>query len=192
MPRRSTSCAERAGEGSGEFVHAGDESPRVGATRGRVERDQGTGSRCAIAPAARCTCCWRISRPPTACRCCSNDPIESGDAWVTLYGDDPSHAFHLVEGRETEETIDRFKLIASTERVDGFLLEQDDLELGATVPATRALGSVKAKQEGTQPRLVHQGPARARLAALNELGEKPWASANGAIVVKGHRKLKAK
>ena len=45
-----------------------------------------------------------------------NDPIESGDAWVTLWGDDPSNAFRLVEDGEREETIDRFKLIASTEK----------------------------------------------------------------------------
>ncbi len=120
-----------------------------------------------------------------------NDPIESGEAWVTLYGDDPSHAFRLVEGRETEETIDRFQLIASTERIDGFLLEQADLELGATVAATRALGSIQAKKK-TRSQDWMTKSLRVRVCPrLNQLGKKPWASDNGAVVIRGHSKLKA-
>jgi pimeloyl-ACP methyl ester carboxylesterase len=118
-----------------------------------------------------------------------NDPIESGDAWITLYGDAPNHVFTLIEGHESEETTDRFKLIVSTQPVDGFLLEQEELELGATVGATRAIGGAKKKARSddwlTKNLRVRVVPR------LDELTKQSWSSDNGAIVIKGHSTVKA-
>jgi pimeloyl-ACP methyl ester carboxylesterase len=112
------------------------------------------------------------------------DPLPSGDAWVTLYGDGDGDAFRLVEGRETEETIDRFKLILSVTPVDGFLLEQPGLE-----ERTRAIGSRKQKTN-TQDWLTRD--LRIRIVPrLDAVGDKAWVSADGAIVVKAHRRVRA-
>ena len=121
-----------------------------------------------------------------------NDPIESDDAWVTLYGDAPEHAFAQVEGQENEETIDRFKLIVSTQPIDDFLLAQKDLTLGATVPATRAvLGLAGAKKKARSDDWMTKNLRIRVVPRLNELGSKPWTSDNAAIVVKGHSKIRA-
>lgn len=70
-----------------------------------------------------------------------NDPIDPGDDFVTLWGDEPNDYFHLEDG--DNESRENFKLIVSTEKIDNFLLELDDMELGGTPSVSRAIGNTK-------------------------------------------------
>jgi pimeloyl-ACP methyl ester carboxylesterase len=114
-----------------------------------------------------------------------------GDEYTTLF--ESGEGFHMEVGT-VAESIDRFKLIVSTQPIDGFLLMQEALELGATVQTTRAIsgglqgGTRKSRQDDwlTKDLRVRVVPR------LNELGDKDWASDNGAVRVKGHPTLKAK
>jgi Caspase domain len=69
-----------------------------------------------------------------------NDPIDPGDAWVTLWGDGPDDYFYLEDG--VNESIEPFKLFVSTEKVDDFLLSEEDLAIGTMATGTRSVGSV--------------------------------------------------
>lgn len=118
--------------------------------------------------------------------------FEPGDEYTTLY--DPPQGFYMEEGT-VAESIDRFKLIVSTQPIDGFLLMQEELELGATLPASRAIGgrlrggTRKSRQDDwlTKDLVVRVLPR------LNELDTTAdWSSDNGAIRVKAHPKLKGK
>jgi pimeloyl-ACP methyl ester carboxylesterase len=122
-----------------------------------------------------------------------NDPIDPGEAYVTLWGDDPKDYFYLEEG--VNESIENFKLIASTEKVDDFLLSQEELELGKMLgmdKGTRAIGSVKPVNK-----MVHQNEwftknCRIKVVRrLDQVGAKDSALAKGKIVVKGHPSIKA-
>ncbi len=118
-----------------------------------------------------------------------NDPVPSGDAWVTLYGDGPDDYFWVDD---EVESIDRFKLIASTERVDGFLLEQQDLARGQTRSGTRTLGGARKigrKVKGEE--WLTRDLAVRTVRRLDELSAADWVSPNGRITVKGHPSVTA-
>ena len=70
-----------------------------------------------------------------------NDQIPTGDNWVTVWGDGPTDNFYLEDG--VNESTERFKLIAATEKVDDFLLAQPALTLGDEYGATRAIESIQ-------------------------------------------------
>jgi hypothetical protein len=57
-----------------------------------------------------------------------SEPLLPGRGFVTLWGDGEQHYFKLPEG--SDEEMDTFKLLVSTEPVDDFLLMQPELELG--------------------------------------------------------------
>ena len=118
-----------------------------------------------------------------------NDPVPSGDSWITLFGDDPKDYFWV--GEDEVETTDRFKLIASTERVDGYLLEQQDLERGKTRSLTRALGARKPARKIHGDEWLTKDLTLRTVRRLDELGQKDWISPNGRITVKGHPRVTA-
>ena len=74
----------------------------------------------------------------------ANEPIDSGDAWVNLWGGNEQQCFYMEDG---QESLDRLQLIVSTQPIDGFLFFQD----GIHAPAQRAAGapprSRKARKE---------------------------------------------
>ena len=119
-----------------------------------------------------------------------NDPIAPGDAFVTLWGSDPNDFFYLEDG--VDEAIEHFMLMVSTEKVDDFLLTQDDLVLGGMAAGTRALNTVKP-----QNKIVHRNEwftKRCRIRVVRQLdrvGTKASVLAKGAIVVKAHPSLTA-
>lgn len=119
-----------------------------------------------------------------------NEPLPSGDDWVTLYGDSPKQNFWV--GEDEAEAIDRLKLLVSTERIDDFLLAQDDLQRGALRSATRGLG--ERRDTGRKVRgedwLVKDMTVRT-VRRLDELGARDWTSPNGRITVKGHPSVTA-
>jgi hypothetical protein len=70
-----------------------------------------------------------------------SEPIEPGDAWLTLWGDGPKDYFLLPDG--VDASVERFKLVVATERVDDFLLAQPELELGDEYGGTRGSESLQ-------------------------------------------------
>jgi hypothetical protein len=58
----------------------------------------------------------------------ANEPVFPGNDFITLYGNMGNRGIFLPDG--IDEALDILKLIVSTERVDSFLLEQEDLKLG--------------------------------------------------------------
>lgn len=129
----------------------------------------------------------------------SNDPVEPGGGWVTLWGTKPEDYFFLDDGQN--ESVERFKLIVSTERIDDFLLSQGDLALGQIVSPTRgvqpeagirSIGSVRSR-----PKLVHQNEWFTRelrirvVRRLDVVGPQDLSIAGGQIVVKAHPKVTA-
>jgi hypothetical protein len=57
-----------------------------------------------------------------------NDTIPAESGFVTVWGEGEDDQFYLPD--DVDETEDRFMLIASTERVDDFLLNQEGVEAG--------------------------------------------------------------
>ena len=121
------------------------------------------------------------------------DPVGPDGAWVTLWGDDPKDYFYLKDA--ANESIDNFKLIVSTEKVDDFLLTQKALVLGRILPATRCIGS--DEDDGPVTKMVHQNEwftkdCRVKVVRqLDQVGMSDSALAKGKIVVKGHPSVKA-
>ena len=119
-----------------------------------------------------------------------NDPIDAGDGYVTLWGDLPEDYFYLEDG--DNESIENFKLIVSTEKVDDFLLSQDGLAMGKTVRGTRTIGSVKPMNK-----LVHKNEWFTKdcrikvIRRLDQVGARDSVLASGKIVVKAHPTIKA-
>jgi len=119
-----------------------------------------------------------------------NDPIDPGEAYVTLWGDAPDDYFYLKDA--VNESIESFKLIVSTEKVDDFLLAQKDLELGKMAAGTRSIGSVEPRDK-----MVHQNEwftknCRIKVVRrLDQVGARDSALANGKIVVRSHPSIKA-
>jgi hypothetical protein len=68
------------------------------------------------------------------------ETVAPGEAWLTLWGDGPDDFFVLPDG--VEASVERFKLIVATEKVDDFLLAQDELTLGDEYGVSRATEAV--------------------------------------------------
>ena len=119
-----------------------------------------------------------------------SEPFDPGDKHIILF--EPSAGFHMEEGT-VHESLDRFKLIVSSQPIDGFLLMQDDLTPGATLQTTRAVdgfGAKPTKKVRKDDWLTKNLRVRV-VPRLNELSDKNWSSDNGVVVVKGHPKIKA-
>ena len=127
-----------------------------------------------------------------------NDPIEpaaSDGAWVTLWGDEPKDYFYLKD--TANESIDSFKLIVSTEKVDDFLLTQPGLVLGKILPATRTRSIGGDEDDAPSPKMQHQNEwftkdCRVKvLRRLDQVGTLDSALAGGKITIKAHPSVKA-
>ncbi len=122
-----------------------------------------------------------------------NDPAPPGESYFTLWGEDEEDYFYLDD--EENEIIVDFKLIVSTERVDDFLLTQDELELGEFIElggASRGgLGTVKPRRKIIRRNDWFTKSMRVRVVRqLDQAGANDAALANGKIVIKGHPNLK--
>jgi hypothetical protein len=56
------------------------------------------------------------------------DGLVPADSWLTVWGDGPTDHFYLPDG--VDRSLERFKLVIATERIDDFLLAQPALTLG--------------------------------------------------------------
>jgi pimeloyl-ACP methyl ester carboxylesterase len=120
-----------------------------------------------------------------------NDPIVPGDNYVTLWGEDPNDYFYL-DKEDLNESIENFKLIVSTEKVDDFLLSQEDLELDKIISGTRAIGSVKPMKKLTHENEWFTKHIRVKVVRqLDQVSAKGASLAKGKIVVKGNPAIKA-
>ncbi len=120
-----------------------------------------------------------------------NDPVPPEDNWVTLWGDHEEEYLDLAE--EADEGTDIFKLLVSTEKVDNFLLELDDLEIGKIKkcerggPTRRAMRDHKKITDDWFTKTITVRTVR----QLTRVGEADVRLANGQIIVKGHPSFKA-
>jgi hypothetical protein len=62
----------------------------------------------------------------------ANEPLPRGNDWVTLWGGSGKSSIFLPDN--LDKAVDIFKLIISTDKVDHFLLEQANLQLGKIFP----------------------------------------------------------
>jgi len=118
-----------------------------------------------------------------------NEPIDPGESYMTLWGDEPNDYFYLQDA--ANEAIDNFKLIVSTEKVDDFLLGQEPLELGGMAAVRRAIGSVKPIDKKFLNEWFTKDCRVKVVRKLDEVGKKDAALAKGKIVVKAHPSVKA-
>jgi hypothetical protein len=120
-----------------------------------------------------------------------NEPIPAGKEKTLEVRGNPGVDFWLDSDNQNQAT-ERFKLIVSTEKVDDFLLAQDDLEIGKILStekgASRAAGKRIKKYENDwftkslQVKVVRQ---------LDQVSSKDAKLAQGKIVVKAHPSIKA-
>jgi len=118
-----------------------------------------------------------------------NEPVPSGEAWVTLYGDQPDQQF-WIDDRATE-AIDRFKLVVSTSRVDHPLLTQPDLQRGRLREALRGIGGERPPGRKRADDWFTRDLTVRTVGRLDQVGPRDWVSAGGRLTVKGHPALKA-
>ncbi len=71
----------------------------------------------------------------------SNELLPPGDAWTTVWGEGPSDNLSLEDA--VDQSVERFKLLVATEKVDDFLLAQPALTPGDEYGATRAVDSAQ-------------------------------------------------
>lgn len=117
-----------------------------------------------------------------------NEPIDPGKDYVTLWGEEPNDYFYLEEN--VNKAIENFKLIVSTEKVDDFLLSQDDLEIGQLISAQRAVGTTKPIKKYENDWFTKQLCINV-VRQLNQVSSKDVPLAKGQIVVKSHPRVKA-
>jgi hypothetical protein len=114
-----------------------------------------------------------------------NDTVGAGDAWMTLWGDDPNDYFYLEDG--VDESLEQFMLMVTTEKVDDFLLAQEELVLGGPLGGTRAIGSLKPQHKTVHENEWFTRHCRLRVVRrLDQLGAADTSLAGGRIVVKAH------
>jgi len=119
---------------------------------------------------------------------CCNEEIPSGSSEVTLWGEADDHYFWLPD--EINQSIENYKLIVSTEKVDGFLLNQDYLEIGKLWPSQKAAGMMTPMKKYKNDWFTK--PLRIKVVRqIDQVGAKDAALANGQIIVKGHPSVKA-
>lgn len=119
-----------------------------------------------------------------------NDPVPPGEEFVTLWGEDKEDYFYLEENEN--QSLENFKLIVSTERVDDFLLAQQDLEMGKVVSATRAIGTVKPMKKVAYENDWLTKDLRIKVVRqIDRVGTKDASVAKGKIVVKSHPAVQA-
>ncbi len=119
-----------------------------------------------------------------------NDPVISGPDEISLWGDDESHYLFLDDAEN--ESVEIFKLIVSTEKIDDFLLTQEDLELGQIHSDTRGASVVRNRKKLTQENDWFTKTIRVHIVRQqNQVKDRDTALANGKIVVKGHPAVRA-
>lgn len=134
-----------------------------------------------------------------------NEQIPPGNNFVTLYGEDREKSqIYLPDPgfEDVDEAVDVFKLIVSTEKVDDFLLLQEDLKLGdiRSFRGERAHKKVKPKDfydSATEEKLIIKDDWFTKTITIKAIRQKGRAAENDAmleehgIVIKGHDSFKA-
>jgi pimeloyl-ACP methyl ester carboxylesterase len=122
---------------------------------------------------------------------CYNEEIPPNSGEITLWGEADNHYFHLPDEPEPiNQSLENFKLIVSTEKVDGFLLNQDYLEIGKLWPSQKAAGMMEPRKKYKNEWFTKQLRIKV-IRQINQVGAKDYALPGGQIVVKGHPAVKA-
>lgn len=120
----------------------------------------------------------------------ANDEIAPGDAFVTMVvgTDEPSpEVFFNVDGDDAQ-SVERLKLIISTERVDDFLMVMDPIS------NARGFGSGTAPEQTAKPienDWLVKDMAVTIVRRVEEVGPSDTKVADGQIVIKGHPSVTA-
>ncbi len=118
----------------------------------------------------------------------SNEPVPAGKEVTLEVEGNPTPQFWLDD--PVNQALENFKLIVSTEKVDDFLLTQEPLELGKTMPSTRGFGTPRATAKYENDWFTKALTVKI-VRQLDRVGEKDAALANGQIVVKSHSDVNA-
>lgn len=128
-----------------------------------------------------------------------NERVEPTDNLftVTLKGN-ATFTLELEDG-EGDQAVHTFKLIVSTERVDDFLLEQEQLDLGEVYSPTRSSTAKSTRGLGLGPRkkLIHENEWFTKdlhvklIRQVDRVSTADASLANRKITIKGHPSLKA-
>lgn len=114
-----------------------------------------------------------------------NDQVEPGEDYVTIWGDD-SKLFLYLEDNENE-SIESFKLIISSERIDDFLLDQKALLLGEIIPSMRAMSDADpTKKLGAKNDWFTKDCRIKIVRQQDKIGKRDVTLAHGRIKIRGH------
>jgi pimeloyl-ACP methyl ester carboxylesterase len=111
-------------------------------------------------------------------------PIVPSEEYVTIWD-----SFLYIEGDEVNEEPNNFKLIISTEQVDDFFLEMDDLEIGKILNQ-RPPGNYKPLKKYENDWFTKNLRIKV-VRQLDQVGVRDAKLAQGKIVVKSHPSIKA-
>ncbi len=120
-----------------------------------------------------------------------NNPLIPGEEFVILNHLEKDRFMYLDE--DENETIEIFKLIVSTEKVDSFYFEQDELEIGEKIDdaPTRAIGKKNKKKKLFKNEWFTKTIRVRLIRRVDEVSERDISLANGQITIKGHPSAKA-
>ncbi len=114
-------------------------------------------------------------------------PIPRSEEYVTIWGDGPDDNFWMED--EVNEEPYNFKLIVSTEQVDDFFLEMDDLLIGKILNQ-KPPGNVKPMKKYEDDWFTKNLRIKV-VRQLNQVSAKDTVLPNGQIIVKGHASVTA-
>jgi pimeloyl-ACP methyl ester carboxylesterase len=116
------------------------------------------------------------------------DEVPPGTTAQNFYGDDDY--FWLEDG--TDQAVETYKLFITTERADGFLIEQEDLPIGGELGTLRATGARKPRETTILRDEWRTLDCRIRIVRrLDRVSPRDSRLAGGRIVVRAHPTLTA-
>lgn len=121
-------------------------------------------------------------------------PIKAGKDPVTLevgLDEDNPNNFSIWLDDADNENIDIFKLIVSTEKVDDFLFETEEIGLDVEVSSSRAGGAPPKGKKMYKNEWFTKTIRLKTVRKLDQVGKKDVALANNKIKIKGHPSIKA-
>jgi hypothetical protein len=127
-----------------------------------------------------------------------NERIEPTKDLFDLIVSDSASFVMTLDPEEGDEAVHYFQLIVSTERIDDFLLVQDEIEIGKVHPSSRGERVAKGTVFGPpRQKLIHKNEwftktIRVRLVRqVDRVGASDTTLAGGRIAIKGHPSLQA-
>ncbi|MEI6486200.1 MAG: caspase family protein [Sphingomonadales bacterium] len=109
---------------------------------------------------------------------------------LTLWGDNPATDYFLL-GPDDQSSIERFKLVFSTEPLDDFLMTLDPLAMGATIAAMRAIGNVQPLKRPVTNDWLTRDMSFTLVKGLASVGADAVSLANGSMQIAANPAVQA-